>query len=227
MGQEPQIQPGLYRQNIWLGEKSQSELGKTAISQLLASFPDGLKDFTEQLELEAKKLNVVQDDPRQLAQLYCEKYEKRKTFLEEQATTLEEQAAEDPTVAEDLEPLSDGAGAPTVGDRIATDSFIYKLIKADLQGESQLLETEKVQRELARFVQNEWNSANSPGSSKTSGKKSPSARRSRLSGQWSFPVKTYKMGKSPSRIIKMGKKFSTSAPLSSTQMVCASQLTKL
>ncbi|MBE8966363.1 hypothetical protein IQ277_08915 [Nostocales cyanobacterium LEGE 12452] len=146
---KPQIQPGLYRQNIWLGEKSQSELGKTAISQLLASFPNGLKDFTEQLELEAKKLNVVQDDPRQLAQLYCEKYEKRKAFLEEQA-------AEDPTVAEDLEPLRDGAGAPAVGDRIPTDSFIYKLIKADLQGESQLLETEKVQRELTRFVQNEW-----------------------------------------------------------------------
>jgi hypothetical protein len=153
---KPQIQPGLYRQNIWLGEKSQSELGKTAISQLLASFPNGLKDFTEQLELEAKKLNVVQDDPRQLAQLYCEKYEKRKAFLEEQATTLEEQAAEDPTVVEELETLRDGAGAPAVGDRIATDSFIYKLIKADLQGEGQLLETEKVQRELARFVQNEW-----------------------------------------------------------------------
>ncbi|MHC0067287.1 hypothetical protein ACWATR_30990 [Nostoc sp. UIC 10890] len=146
---KPQIQPGLYRQNIWLGEKSQSELGKTAISQLLASFPNGLKDFTEQLELEAKELKEVQDDPRQLAQLYCKKYEKRKTFLEEQA-------AEDPTVAEDLETLRDGAGAPAVGDRIATDSFIYKLIKADLQGEGQLLETEKVQRELARFVQNEW-----------------------------------------------------------------------
>ncbi|MBC6435597.1 hypothetical protein FM036_40090 [Nostoc sp. HG1] len=144
---KPQIQPGLYRQNIWLGEKSQSELGKTAISQLLASFPNGLKDFTEQLELEAKKLKEAQDDPRQLAQLYCQKYEKRKAFLEEQANSLEEQAAEDPTVAEDLE---------TLRDRIATDSFIYKLIKADLQGEGQLLETEKVQRELARFVQNEW-----------------------------------------------------------------------
>uniref|UniRef100_A0A0C1NG87 Uncharacterized protein n=1 Tax=Tolypothrix bouteillei VB521301 TaxID=1479485 RepID=A0A0C1NG87_9CYAN len=144
---KPQIQPGLYRQNIWLGEKSQSELGKTAISQLLASFPNGLQDFTEQLELEAKKLKAAQDDPRRLAQLYCEKYEKRKAFLEEQATTLEEQAAEDPTVAEELE---------TLQDRLATDSFIYKLIKADLQGVGQLLETEKVQRELARFVQNEW-----------------------------------------------------------------------
>jgi hypothetical protein len=139
-----------------LGEKSQSELGKTAISQLLASFPNGLQDFSEQLELEAKKLKEAQDDPRRLAQLYCEKYEKRKAFLEEQATTLEEQAAEDPTVAEELETLRDGAGAPAIGERLTTDSFIYKLIKADLQGQGQLLETEKVQRELARFVQNEW-----------------------------------------------------------------------
>ena len=144
---KPQIQPGLYQQNIWLGEKSQSELGKTAISQLLASFPNGVKDFTEQLELEAKKLKEAQDDPRQLAQLYCEKYELRKAFLEEQATTLEEQAESDPTVASELE---------TLRDRLTNDSFIYKLIKADLQGEGQLLETEKVQRELARFVQNEW-----------------------------------------------------------------------
>ncbi|MDZ8263106.1 hypothetical protein [Nostoc sp. ChiQUE01b] len=153
---KPQIQPGLYRQNIWLGEKSQSELGKTAISQLLASFPNGLKDFTEQLELEAKKLKEAQDDPRQLVQLYCEKYEKRKAFLEEQATTLEEQAAEDPILAEELETLRDSEALLRSADRIATDSFIYKLIKADLQGEGQLLETEKVQRELARFVQNEW-----------------------------------------------------------------------
>ncbi|WP_246163644.1 hypothetical protein [Brasilonema sennae] len=146
---KPQIQPGLYRQNIWLGEKSQSELGKTAISQLLASFPNGVKDFTEQLELEAKKLNLAQDDPRQLAQLYCEKYSKRKAFLEEQAASLEEEATEDPAVTEELE---------TLRERIATDSLIYKLIKADLQGQGQgqLLETEKVQRELARFVQNEW-----------------------------------------------------------------------
>ncbi|MDF5727689.1 MAG: putative molybdenum carrier protein [Rhizonema sp. PD38] len=142
---KPQIQPGLYQQNIWLGEKSQSELGRTAISQLLASFPNGVKDFTEQLELEAKRLKDSQDDPRQLAQLYCEKYEKRKAFLEELATALEEETFSDPTVTEELE---------TLRNRLTNDSFIYKLIKADLLG--QLLETEKVQRELARFVQNEW-----------------------------------------------------------------------
>ncbi|MBW4633008.1 MAG: hypothetical protein KME30_14255 [Iphinoe sp. HA4291-MV1] len=144
---KPQIKPGLYRQNIWLGEKSQSELGKTAISQMIASFPNGLKDFAETAELEAAKLKKALDDPRKIAQLYCEKYEKRKAFLEQQAAELEEEAAVDQEVAEEFEKLQE---------RIATDTNIYKLIKTDLQGWGQLLETEKIQRELARFVQGEW-----------------------------------------------------------------------
>jgi ribonuclease HI len=144
---KPQIKPGLYRQNMWLGEKSQSELGKTAISQMIASFPSGLKDFGEQVELEAAKLKEALDDPRKIAQLYCEKYEKRKAFLEQQAAELEEEAAVDPEVREELE---------TLRERVATDTSIYKLIKTDLEGSGQLLETEKIQRELARFVQGEW-----------------------------------------------------------------------
>ena len=144
---KPQIKPGLYRQNMWLGEKSQSELGKTAISQMIASFPSGLKDFGEQVELEAAKLKEALDDPRKIAQLYCEKYEKRKAFLEQQAAELEEEAAVNPEVTEELE---------TLRERVATDTSIYKLIKTDLEGSGQLLETEKIQRELARFVQGEW-----------------------------------------------------------------------
>jgi hypothetical protein len=45
-----EIKPGLYNQNIWLAGKSQSQKGKTAISQLLASFPQGIKDFAKELE---------------------------------------------------------------------------------------------------------------------------------------------------------------------------------
>ncbi|MEI2577658.1 hypothetical protein, partial [Scytonema sp. PRP1] len=144
---KPQIKPGLYHQNIWLGEKSESELGKTAISQMIASFPNGLKDFAETVELEAAKLKEALDDPRKIAQLYCEKYEKRKAFLEQQAAELEEEAAVDSKVAEEFEKLQE---------RIATDTSIYKLIKTDLERWGQLLETEKIQRELARFVQGEW-----------------------------------------------------------------------
>ncbi|MEH2120569.1 MAG: hypothetical protein V7K46_20910 [Nostoc sp.] len=36
------------------------------------------------------------------------------------------------------------------------DLFMYKLIKADLLGHQQLLETEKVKQELSRFVQSQW-----------------------------------------------------------------------
>ncbi len=61
---KPQIAPGLYNQTIWLGEKSQSQQGKTAISQLLASFPQGLKDFVEIVEEQAKELTEKQSDPR-------------------------------------------------------------------------------------------------------------------------------------------------------------------
>ncbi|WP_289791708.1 putative molybdenum carrier protein [Chlorogloeopsis sp. ULAP01] len=144
---KPQIKTGLYRQKIWLGEKSQSELGKTAISQMIASFPNGLKDFAETVELEAAKLKEALADPRKIAQLYCEKYEKRKAFLEQQAAQLEEEATINPEVTEEFEKLQE---------RLATDTSIYKLIKKDLEGSGQLLETEKIQRELARFVQGEW-----------------------------------------------------------------------
>ncbi|MEA5606110.1 hypothetical protein, partial [Nostoc sp. UHCC 0252] len=158
---KPQIQPGLYKQKIWLGEKSQSERGKTAISQLLASFPQGIKDFAEELEVQAQKLAEAQDDPRIVAQLYCENYEKRKEFSEEQKKSLEREIIEsvkadtlgkqvENNSGEDLE-LNDESDESQ-----KDDMFMYKLIKADLLGHQQLLETEKVKQELSRFVQGQW-----------------------------------------------------------------------
>ena len=131
---KPQIQPGLYNQTIWLGEKSQSQQGKTAISQLLASFPQGIKDFAEEVEAQAKKLAQIQNDPKQVAQLYCEKYEQRREQQQDESSDAQA-----------------GEGKESERD----DLFMYKLIKADL-GHCQLLETEKVKQELARFVQTQW-----------------------------------------------------------------------
>ncbi|BBD62742.1 hypothetical protein NIES2109_55920 (plasmid) [Nostoc sp. HK-01] len=164
---KPQIQPGLYRQKIWLGEKSQSERGKTAISQLLASFPQGIKDFAEELEAQAQKLAENQSDPRKVAQLFCEKYEKRKAFTEGQKASLEQQITEqvaDGSLFKQLELLtwneaeeqfeaSDDLDEGSQKD----DLLMYKLIKADLvSGHNQILETEKVRKELTKFVQGEW-----------------------------------------------------------------------
>jgi hypothetical protein len=158
---KPQIKPGLYNQTIWLGEKSQSQKGKTAISQLLASFPQGIKDFAEELEKQAQELAEIQKDPRKVAQLYCEKYEKRKAFIEQQKTEqLVNEAVEkavklstdDPKIDENLyaDDLQDDSESEQ------DDLLMYKIIKADLLGHAQLLETEKVKQELSRFVQNEW-----------------------------------------------------------------------
>lgn len=147
--EKPQIKPGLYKQKIWIGEKSQSELGKTAISQVIASFPKGVKDFTEQIELEAKKLAEAEKDPRQLAQLYCEKYERRKDYLENEADELEEEINEE--FNQDKQNNVD-----KLRERLNNDSFIYKVIKEDLANNCQLLETEKVKNELTKFVQGEW-----------------------------------------------------------------------
>ncbi|AUB42351.1 Ribonuclease HI [Nostoc flagelliforme CCNUN1] len=153
---KPQIQPGLYQQNIWLAEKGQSQRGQMSISQLLASFPQGIKDFAEELEVQAEKLASIQDDPRIVAAYYCERYEKRKDSLSQnklktgEVTNLE-------TDVKNLE-RNDGLDADEELDDESTKDnlFMYKLIFADLLGHQQLLETEKVKQELSRFVQSEW-----------------------------------------------------------------------
>ncbi len=153
---KPQIKPGLYQQNIWLAEKAQSQQGQMSISQLLASFPHGLKDFVESLELQAQRLASIQDDPRNVAAYYCERYEKRKESLSQnklktsdiinQETDVKNLGTNDDLDAD--QELDDDSGKD--------DLFMYKLIKADLRGHQQLLETEKVKQELSRFLQSEW-----------------------------------------------------------------------
>ncbi|MDV2994912.1 MAG: hypothetical protein N4J56_004566 [Chroococcidiopsis sp. SAG 2025] len=145
---KPQIQPGLYSQRIWLGEKSQSQQGKTAISQLLASFPQGMKDIVEELEVQAIRLAQIQDDPRKVAQLYCEQYEKRKAIANERRS---------PTDIAETPPDSENGNLDDYDSQTEkNDLLTYRLIKADLQGHCQLLETEKVKHQLSRFVQKQW-----------------------------------------------------------------------
>ncbi|MBD2615855.1 hypothetical protein H6G94_32180 [Nostoc punctiforme FACHB-252] len=153
---KPQIQPGLYQQNIWLAEKGQSQQGQMSISQLLASFPQGIKDFAEELEVQAQRLASIEDDPRIVATYYCERYEKRKESsiqnklktgeVTNQETDVKNLGANDDLDAD--QELDDDPGKD--------DLFMYKLIKADLLGHQQVLETEKVKQELSRFLQSEW-----------------------------------------------------------------------
>lgn len=141
---KPQIKPGLYNQNIWLGEKSQSQQGKTAISQLLPSFPQGMKDFADELEKQAQDLAEIQKDPRLVAQLYCEKYEQRQSVASKDKDNDEIDQEPGEIDSDNLEEKQE-------------DTAIYKIIKADvISGHYQLLETEKIKQELARFVKKEW-----------------------------------------------------------------------
>ncbi|MBD2525569.1 hypothetical protein [Nostoc sp. FACHB-133] len=153
---KPQIKPGLYQQNIWLAEKGQSQQGQMSISQLLASFPQGIKDFAEELELQAEKLAFIQDDPRIVAADYCEKYEKRKESLNQGKLKIGEVTSLEPNIKNSG--TNDDLNADEELDDESTkdDLFMYKLIKADLLGHQQLLETEKVKQELSRFVQSQW-----------------------------------------------------------------------
>ncbi|MDZ8141055.1 MAG: hypothetical protein RM049_38195 [Nostoc sp. DedQUE04] len=153
---KPQIQPGLYQQNIWLAEKGQSQQGQMSISQLLASFPQGIKDFAESLEVQAQRLGSIQDDPRNVAAYYCERYEKRKECLSQNKS----KTGEVTNLETDIKNLGTNddldADQELDDDPAKDDLFMYKLIKADLLGHQQLLETEKVKQELSRFVQSEW-----------------------------------------------------------------------
>ncbi|MHC5747696.1 MAG: hypothetical protein ACYTXT_38625 [Nostoc sp.] len=153
---KPQIKPGLYQQNIWLAEKAQSQQGQMSISQLLASFPQGIKDFAESLEVQAQRLASIQDDPRLVAAYYCERYEKRKESLSQDKLKTSD-IINQATDIKSLETNDDLDASQELDDESTKDDlFMYKLIKADLLGHQQLLETEKVKQELSRFVQSEW-----------------------------------------------------------------------
>ncbi|MBN3957811.1 hypothetical protein [Nostoc sp. NMS8] len=153
---KPQIKPGLYQQDIWLAEKGQSQQGQMSISQLLASFPQGIKDFAEELELQAEKLVSIQDDPRIVAAYYCEKYEKRKESLNQSKLKIGEVTNLEPDV-KNLGTNDDLDTDEELDDESTKDDlFMYKLIKTDLLGHQQLLETEKVKQELSRFLQSQW-----------------------------------------------------------------------
>ncbi|HAX88358.1 MAG TPA: hypothetical protein DCY91_19345 [Cyanobacteria bacterium UBA11370] len=137
------IQPGLHTVTVWIGEKEHSQQGTIAASQVHASFPEGIKDFLTILEEQAQTLKKIQDDPRKLAQYYCEKYEKRKGLLKNRSSELEEDQVEGTQEGEiETDPVN--------------DQMMYRLIKADLEGDGQLLETQKVTDELKRFLQKEW-----------------------------------------------------------------------
>ncbi|MEC4804061.1 MAG: hypothetical protein SAJ72_07350 [Jaaginema sp. PMC 1080.18] len=131
------LQPGLYENvTVWIGQKElspDSNKSRTAISQVLATAPEGIVDFLPIVEQEARDLQELQNDPRWVAQEYIEDYEARMS-RQSQPSDEAETEAEKPDA-----------------------QLLYRLIKADLDsGHPKILETQKVQNELQRFLQNKW-----------------------------------------------------------------------
>jgi hypothetical protein len=135
------ISPGLHTLKVWIGEKERSQTGKVAISQAHASFPSGIKDYLKKLEKQAEELQKIQNDPRLLAEYYCDKYELRQDQqLDDSSKTIEQNEEENDSS------LDSGK-----------NDLMYRIIKADLKGgHCQLLETQKVTDELKRFLSKEW-----------------------------------------------------------------------
>ncbi|NJO94127.1 MAG: hypothetical protein HC820_06800, partial [Hydrococcus sp. RM1_1_31] len=132
------ISPGLHQVKVWIGEKELSQLGKIATSQVHASFPEGIKDYLKDLEDRAKKLQDLQDDPRQLAQYFCDKYETRQEVEDHNKNKnhANNYDNEQDAIESDSEPSKTNQ---------QNDDLIYRILKADLSSSHcQLLETQKV-----------------------------------------------------------------------------------
>ncbi|MFP4009666.1 MAG: hypothetical protein ACLFV6_16945 [Spirulinaceae cyanobacterium] len=91
------IQPGLYENvPVWIGQKElspDSNKSRTAISQVLATAPEGIVDFLPIVEQEARDLQGLQNDPRWVAREYIQDYEARmsKSSQPQDETNTEEE----------------------------------------------------------------------------------------------------------------------------------------
>ncbi|MCT7962975.1 hypothetical protein NG791_20085 [Laspinema sp. D1] len=122
---------GLYEVSMWMGVKSISEWTLTSTAEA------GLeRDTLRTLEKKAAFLSVESSDPRKVAQLYCETYEKAQAARLVNAITEEKQNVS----SQDSEPSS-------------TEQTFYKILKAELAGgHSQLLESKYVRDKLDEFL---------------------------------------------------------------------------
>ena len=167
------IKPGEYYLTAGIGVKSLAEYGEHSLgTQILVNYPKGIEaDILPELKDKAEKLAAIQSDKRAIAQYYVEKYEKRSRIAFSNQGVGEPLQADFQAWGElsslideafgdtlDLDPEenfgdleSDEASTPT-----QQDQLVYRLLKADLEGHSQLLEHPKITDELNKFVRKEW-----------------------------------------------------------------------
>ncbi|MBE9054421.1 hypothetical protein IQ243_29375, partial [Nostocales cyanobacterium LEGE 11386] len=91
--------------------------------------------------------------------LYCETHEKRRAFTEEQKASTQREIntpGNQKTFVKQLNLFDEENELDDTDESEKTNSLMYNIIKSDLLGSNQLIETEKVKQELNKFLQNEW-----------------------------------------------------------------------
>ena len=151
------IKPGEYNLTVGIGIKALAEYGQHSLgTQVLVNYPRGVeKDILPKLKEEAEKLATAQSDPRSLAQLYMQQYERRQEFSKSTPQTVTEIEAD----LSDLgAAIDEGFGDEEVDsvEQKKQDMLLYRVLKADLSGHFQLLEHPKVIEGLNKFVRKEW-----------------------------------------------------------------------
>lgn len=171
---EDAIKPGEYYLTVGVGVKSLANYGEQSLgTQILVNYPKGVQaDILPELREKAEKLVQIQSDPRKVAQLYVEKYEKRKAISQGiaplDANALQEKTELQQDDDENLFSVIDdafGEGEPKDFEQFEDEArppdekeqLLYRLLKADLEaGHGQLLEHPKITDELNKFVRKEW-----------------------------------------------------------------------
>ncbi|MEL4896895.1 hypothetical protein P9B04_15785, partial [Crocosphaera sp. Alani8] len=149
------VKPGLYTKEVWLGEKEKAQTGEIALSQLLPSYPNALKDFIPELKNNLSDLKEIIQDPRLLAEHYCTQYERREqkkdkdwqpptpTEAVERYRNYQQKGLKN-TVSDDNNELDSGY-----------EDFIYLAFKAD-PNHHRLLESKKFSQALQEFVRKDY-----------------------------------------------------------------------
>ena len=163
------LEPGEYTLDVGLGVKSLATYRDHSLgSQVLVHYPKAVEaEMLPVLKEQLEELARVASDPRAMARLYIEKYEKRQAFKETlKAEPLNSDATEN---LESLDGLfqgidqSFGLGEAVPDDDIGDgedessrkgEDFLYRLLKAD-EEHGHLIEHPHVVSALQRFVRQE------------------------------------------------------------------------
>lgn len=135
-----EIKPGEYTMTMGIGNKTDAYYGQTSTgAQFWNSFPQGVKgDVLPRLEKRLEELKEIASDPRKIAQDYINSIEARNKYRIQEESKSEADIDFEGSDLAALDRLIDTAFGNNDQD------LMYRLLKTDLAGHSQLLELPKV-----------------------------------------------------------------------------------